>query len=340
MLCSTPAHHVGTPSSVYSTRLDSDTFCMKVGDEYFHMVRLIEHRIERWRSFTIDQQQLATSYSGADLSRTLADKGFKAFLSVLEYATCADVWVAYAADQPMVELDETNHSSVEMFVSIITSRGARFTGHMGIGRAMSYRGTRHPALSTRLHGFAARVTLMVEPSKSLMLTVPASRMREILLKALSENAGIQAAQIGDGTRKIALKGMEIDPQAATLAELMERQRELIACGADSDLARLEEFERNELAIALRQQIDSQKHTDRLPLVRATKSDDGKSYRSFDLEDGHGNSVQRIKHHEMSQEYAWFFQSNYFVANTRQPLLAVRLDALASLSDSHCIEILA
>lgn len=323
---------------MHTTWPDTDTFCMKVGDVHFHMVRLVGHRLERWRDFTIDQQRVATSYSGADLSRTFADKGFKAFLSVLVYAASADVWVAYAADQPVLDLDETNRSSVEMFVSVTTSRSARFTGHMGIGRAMTYLGTRHPELAPRLHGFAARVALMVEPSRFLMLTVSASRMREILVKAIVENVGAEAAQIGDGARKIALKGVEIDAEAATLDELLARQRDLIESGADSDLARLETFERNELAIALRRQIDSRLHTGRLPLVRATLSDDGKSYRSFDLEDGSGNIVQRIKHDEMSQEYAWFFQSRYFVANPRQPLLAVRLDALASLIDGHHIEV--
>lgn len=319
--------------------LDSDTFYMKVGDVYFHMARLVGSRIDRWRDFTIDQQRLATSYSGADLSGTFADKGFKAFLSVLLYATRADVWVAYAANQPVVDLDESNRSSVEMFVSVITSRSARFTGHMGIGRTLNYLGVRHPNLSQRLHGFAARISLMMGPSKFLMLTVPASRMREILLKALIEHVGIEATQIGDGTRKVTLKGVEIDPEAATIGELLALQRKFIESGAHRDPARLELFERNELAMVLRRQIDSRMHNGRLPLVCATKSDDGKSYRSFNLMDGRGNIVQRVRHYEMSQEYAWFFKSRYFVANPRQPLLTVRLDALASLSDSNHIEVL-
>lgn len=308
---------------------------------YFHMVRLAGHRLERWRDFTIEQQRAADPYSGTDLSRTFADKGFKAFLSVLAYADAAstDIWVAHAADRPVIDLDETNRSSVEMFVTVTTSTSARFMGHMGIGRAMTYLGTRHPGLAPRLHGFAARVALMIAPSKFLMLTVPASRMREILLKSVVETLGFEVAQIGDGARKVVLKGVEIDPDATTLDELLALQRVLLDCGADGDLARLEEFERNELAIALRRQSDSRLHTGHLPLVRASILDDGTSYRSFDLEDGRGNVVQRIEHDAMSKEYAWFFQSPYFVANPRQPLLAVRLDALARLGGGYPIKAL-
>ena len=301
-------------------------------DLHFYLSRMTDSNVGAWRDFALSQQSLAAAYEGEELARKLADKGFKAFLPILDYVSSprTEVWAAFVSNKPWDNRAAIPHKSVEMFVSMITSIHACFTGHMGIARTLSYEGERHAGLSILLHAFTAFATLQLEKGKSYMLSVPASRMREMLAHALAEADAMGGLCIGDGCGPVRLRGETVEHPGSDLAALLRRRSEMRASGADRRESSLHDYERNELAISLIMQEEARQKSGSAPFVTASKVEDGSRYESFTLLDRHGRVIQALGESDMSGEFGWFFESPYFVRNPRQPLIAADLEVLASL----------
>lgn len=240
-----------------------------------------------------------------------------------------NVWVGFATDQPWINKDNLPIESIEIFVSMLTSLDSCFTGHMGIGRSLTYNGEKHKNISMKLHSFVALASLKIYPDKVYMLTVAASRMREIMVKNFI-NAGMAADLfIGDGNDKICLRETAV-PQLDSLIILLFKRLKMRLRGYKKLVNHLDEYELNELAIACKVVNNARTALARFPSVTAKIAPDSVSYKSFNIYDLNGEVIQTIYPDVMKGSMAWFFESRYFVVNKRQPLLCVDLKSLSRI----------
>jgi hypothetical protein len=61
-----------------------------------------------------------------------------------------------------------------------------------------------------------------------------------------------------------------------------------------------------------------------------KQSDNNKILSFILFSKNGKKLNDLTQKEMSGEFAWFFETPWFVQNLRQPLLTINLQSLAEL----------
>ena len=161
---------------------------------YFYMVKVTGKNAYMWKEYALKQRELSEKYIGEDYSIKKSDFGIKGFLPSIYYhdQDVTETWVAFVSNKFWENYNQIDYSSIEMFISMMTSKNARFTGHVGITRAVSYTGQKHQELSCYLHAFLAQVTLIhYMGEKKYMINVPAARMREILQQFPPSHTGLE-----------------------------------------------------------------------------------------------------------------------------------------------------
>ena len=131
-----------------------------------------------------------------------------------------ELWIAYALSGEKIPLDQPITKElfphIEMVLTVLTSRKAPFTVHMGIARTVYhevavFKGElrNHAHLSIALHGFAAKVIQKEHPLKFWMITSPVEKMAKIFRLALTGN--IMPAEALFQTLSPALENMKQAP---------------------------------------------------------------------------------------------------------------------------------
>lgn len=301
-------------------------------DLYFYMVKVNDKNANVWKEYALKQRDLAEKYQGTDIAIKKADKGIKGFLPSLDCHNhnYTEAWVAFVSNKPWIDKSKIDYSSIEMFVSMMTSEHAHFTGHVGITRGVSYDGIKHGDLACALHSFIAQATLKCYKNKEYTINVPASRMREILIKKFTNIGKISDIYIGDNTSDIYIGDTHIEYNKKSLDSLLKKREamKLLNCDRSDDV--LNSYEENELTISLllqKKYLEEEKIC--IPL-KIQKQPGSNKFLSFTLFSKDGKKLNDITPQEMSNEFAWFFETPWFVKNLRQPLLTVNLRSLADL----------
>jgi hypothetical protein len=299
---------------------------------HFHLERLTAANIGWWRSFALQQRERSEADFGTDLSVRKIDKGIKAFLATIAFCDCPGIeaWVAFVADRDCPPAQRPDPCSIEMAVSMTTSASARFTGHMGIFRAIDYEGAPNRNLASALHGFVGRAAIDLYPGKSLMLTVAASRMREIIVNAFQDNGLTHEIFVGDASGRVRLGPREIEVAALALETRLALRTEMRGNGMSRCDSHLPMYEENELAISVLRQEQHLRYRPRTAPIRLNRDADGPCT-AFELSAGDGTILHSFGPDEMGGEFAWFFHNPYFVRNPRQPPITLALEALAKFS---------
>ena len=302
----------------------SEVYHLNVDDIlYFYMVKVTGKNAHMWKEYALKQRELSEKYIGEDYSIKKTDFGIKGFLPSIYYhdQDMTETWVAFVSNKSWENHNQLDYSSIEMFISMMTSKNARFTGHVGITRAVSYKGQKHQGLSCYLHGFLAQVTLIhYMGEKKYMINVPAARMREILLQKILEKEKISDVYIGDD---------HLEYPTEDLSHLIEKRKQMKLDKWDKSDIHFRTFEQNELFISLIQQktaLDSGVLT--IP-IRSEKISPN-NYLLFKILDKEGRIINSLSPADMCGEFAWFFESPWFVKNSRHPLLTFDIQSLADL----------
>jgi|GEM_PF-4686110 len=123
--------------------------------------------------------------------------GQYSFETSLNYHTSNELWIGFASSKNIAQTSDITADCVEMAVPVMTDKDAPMVTHMGIGRSFYYmiRAIEDPKafplhgnLAMDLHSFAAKIIKIRDPKKLYMMTAPVPTMREIMVKALPNNA--------------------------------------------------------------------------------------------------------------------------------------------------------
>ena len=166
-------------------RIAEDLYQVKVEEDlFFVMEKVVDKNYKRWANLADIWQ------NDVEIDENLWDSiGVDAFTSSILYSNIADVWVAYASNKKVFQINDFNKNTVEMIMTVTTSKDIPFTTHMGISRSPYFIANnlkQHRNISVRLHSFAAQVSLIIDSSKEFMITNPTKVMRKILAKSLSK----------------------------------------------------------------------------------------------------------------------------------------------------------
>ena len=301
-------------------------------DLYFYMVKVTGKNANMWKEYALKQRDLAEKYQGADIAIKKADKGIKGFLPSLDChdQNLTETWVAFVSNKPWIDKSKVDYTAVEMFVSMMTSEHAHFTGHIGITRAISYEGIKHGDLACSLHSFIAQATLQGYKNKEYMINVPASRMREILIKKITNNGKISDIFIGDHISDIYLGDTLIEYKSKSLDTLLKNREKMKVSCYDKFDHMLSSYEENELSISLLLQKKYLEEGKIFIPLKIQKEPGSNKFLSFTLFSKNKKILNDLRPQEMSGEFAWFFETPWFIRNLRQPLLTVNLESLAGL----------
>jgi hypothetical protein len=182
------------------TKINDGLYVGKVEDEfYMAMERIYDDNIDGWLEYA--NAQIEKRMCAKDLKYLPTVDGSSHFRMTLDFYKRGiitrenELWVAYASRDPVrskANLKDLKYiSSIEMFVTVVTSQDALITSHMGISRTFEAaldlqqappKHRKHPNQSIHLHSFAAKVITIRDPRKVYMLTSPVPIMLEILLK--------------------------------------------------------------------------------------------------------------------------------------------------------------
>ena len=294
----------------------------KDDDLYFYMLKVNGKNAYMWKEYALKQREISESYTGDDHAIKKADFGIKGFLPSLYYhdQDTTETWVAFASTRPWENKNQLDYSSIEMFISMMTSKNAQFTGHVGITRAPSYIGKKHQSLSCDLHSFIAQVTLKHYTDKKYMINVPAARMREILIQKFLENDKISGVYIGDD---------HIEYPDENMDNLIEKRKQMRMDQLDKSDLHFRLFEQNELYINLLQQNEALEQG-KLFIPLKVEKNSLNEYCSFKLFNKEEMIIHNLAPTNMSGEFAWFFESPWFVRNSRHPVVTFNLPSLAEL----------
>ncbi len=155
----------------------------------------------------------------------------------------SDVWVAYATRQDPREFSATSEN-IEMVFSVFVNATSPITTHMGIARNyryFSFAYMPHFGLSIDLHAFASAASNLIYGQKSLMMTRPASKMLEILVKGFEKKGLQDFIWVGDTLERI----NKADSVMEQRRKMKENEDKVI-----QDLAVLDRFKDNPAAISL------------------------------------------------------------------------------------------
>jgi len=119
--------------------------------------------------------------------------------SLFRRSSAHELWVAYASPRAITRAGDAEPDAIEMYLSVATAEGAPMVTHMGLCPGFHYLARMvddpgnpafrpHRGLDLALHAFAARVTLLRDPSKLYMITALAQEEREALARLLPGDA--------------------------------------------------------------------------------------------------------------------------------------------------------
>lgn len=314
-------------------KINSELYYLKQEEDlYFYMVKITGKNANMWQEYALKQRNLAAKYQGTDMAIKKADKGIKGFLPSLDYHdhNFTETWVSFVSNKPWINQSKIDYTAIEMFVSMMTSEHAHFTGHIGITRTVSYNGIKHGDLACSLHSFIAQVTLKNYKNKEYMINVPASRMREIIIKKLTDKGKFFDIYIGDNFSDIYLGDTLIEYKEKSLESLLKKREIMKLRGDDRSDHTLSSYEENELLISLLLQKKYLEEGKMYIPLKIQKQSDNNKILSFILFSKNGKKLNDLTQKEMSGEFAWFFETPWFVQNLRQPLLTINLQSLAEL----------
>lgn len=232
-----------------------------------------------------------------------------------------ETYVAFVANKIWQDHNNIDQESIEMFVSMMTSKNAHFTGHVGIARAASYKGEFHKNLSTNLHSFIAKATLEHHPDKEYMITVPASHMRTILIKSFEDHGKNSKIFIGDNNTQYSEESLE---------SLINTHEAIVIAGYNKTDRMSFEYNQNLLSVHLsKQQALLKKENTKMPL-EVKESNGYKNYESFKLLAQNDIILNDLTAKDMEKEYAWFFKSPWLFKNSspQKPTITCDLKTLA------------
>ncbi|KHO02384.1 hypothetical protein JS55_06720 [Rickettsia felis str. LSU] len=128
--------------------------------------------------------------------------GKYAFSASLSYhdQDLTDVYAAFVSNKIRQKGDLPDTSSIEMFITMLTSKNASFISHSGIARTPIYTlesAPKHPNLAVKLHSsIAACAKDIYSNKKEYMITVPVKEMTQILLKEYEKKGVLDKIYIG------------------------------------------------------------------------------------------------------------------------------------------------
>lgn len=305
-------------------KVKSETYYSKKDDDlHFYMIKITGRNAHMWEEYALKQRDLAEAYTGEDYSVKKADVGIKGFLPSLSYhdQDSTETWVSFVSNRPWLDKSQIDYPAIEMFISMMTSQRAKFTGHIGITRAASYAGSKHRNLACDLHSFVALVTLKNYTDKVYMINVPAARMREILTQKLFDINKMSGIYIGDN---------HTEYPSEDLSSLQKRKAQMKKENQDKIDSQVRLFEQTGLAISLHHQKGALERG-LLTVPLSVEKSSPNEYLSFKLLNSEGTILNDISPIEMSGEFAWFFESPWFIKNPRHPIVTFNLRTLADLT---------
>ncbi|UZW38500.1 hypothetical protein [Rickettsia conorii] len=100
-----------------------------------------------------------------------------------------------------IKYDSRDTSSIEMFITMLTSQNSSFISHSGIARLPIYQEKpfiiKHKNLAVKLHSFiAAYVKDIYSNKKEYMITVPVKEMTQIIFKEYEKKGVLDKIYIG------------------------------------------------------------------------------------------------------------------------------------------------
>ena len=214
------------------TKINLDLYTAKVNDKfYLAMERINDKNIDMWCRYATLQDVAVAHIApiGKFLPGGEGSSHFKLVLNNYKNETINPywnaLWVAYVSSVPVTSrayLDiysdkEIKNPNIEMYITVITSRDALLTSHMGISRsyenaldldARPPRKIKQKDQALQLHSFAAKVMKLIDPKKIYMLTTPTGAMRSILMTKLPSNSIF----IGDSEYKMEVENAVLNPR--------------------------------------------------------------------------------------------------------------------------------
>lgn len=295
---------------------------------HFYLDKVTGKNAEMWSKYATDTLNATKYYHGDHIGTKKAGIGITGFIpSIRDYYDQNDTWVAFVSNK-LQDLNNIDPKSIEMSVTMMTSLHAHFTSHVGISRGASYTGDLHKNISPKLHSFIAAATLQHygnTVNKDYMINVPASTMREILIKAFKDAGQETNIFIGDNTTKCSKETLEV------LSNNLEAMK---IGGLDTTDHMRYEIQKTQLDINIRQQKESLEKTGMTVPIEVTE---GKGYNeslNWILLDEEGKVLHNLNPQDMTGEYAWFFKSPYIWHNRSdlEPVITCDIKALADMGD--------
>jgi hypothetical protein len=183
------------PSSLYfiMERVDQNALSYK----YAFWKSFVEHEQERFQRR--EEQEEGIIYSSGQKD------GLSGFDASFEFDNSKhQLWIVYAYTSELTSKNQPlQEDKIEMYMSVMTTDTAPMTTHMGIQRSYMYlyneRAGGHSRISVPLHSFAAKIMLIIYPSKLYMITTPVGGMKRTFerLKGLSKHV-----YVGDNMSKL------------------------------------------------------------------------------------------------------------------------------------------
>lgn len=180
------------------------------------MEKVNAQNIEYWKQYinvqsngrVVARNSQILGSDGKPIQKGSTGDGSRHFKRVLNETPLAqnEIWIAYISHSKNVpqkityedikgyspeSLDYHSGSdftkSIEMFVTITSSKHALITSHLGIAVSAENIASRQRRTSLDLHSFAAKVMLIRNPERKYMITAPVFAMGNIIAKALPDH---------------------------------------------------------------------------------------------------------------------------------------------------------
>lgn len=278
------------------------------GDKlHYNMVKVTPENFDTWKSFVLKERTL-------DMNK-LYDTGSVAFMPSLKFFDWinTDTWVAFLSNKKYEVNSKLDTSSIEMYVTMITSQNACFTSHSGIARSIQYNGEKHNRSSQKLHSFISKVAndhYHDNPiKKAYMITCPIFGTAKIIKDALNQDNIDGEVYIGSKV---------FNDQYKFVPNLNEKQQKIQS--------------------EIYQYIQEQKHTS-LPIEVILKDQDAvhayndpNNITSFNIKDKNGMILNNITAEDVNKEFAWFFEHPYLYQgqNATEVLATIDLQGLIAI----------
>lgn len=310
--------------SLYRKQLvKSDFYHLHEEDSlHFYMVRVNAGNVQLWSNYLNFQDTSENHAVAESIAVKKAGIGIRAARTCLKYydSDNAEVWVGFAADK-ICNPNRIDPDNIEMFVTMTTSEHAPFTMHMGIARAPSYKGIKHPELSMKLHSFIAQATLENPSDKYYMITRPVSIMRNIFVDACKDSTNPFLLYIGNGNN--------IEYPKKSWAELQDAYTQMKKKGYDKMHNMSDQVFTARLNIDLKLQEENlAKGVIFIPIYM--EYDDTGKVKSFLLTRDDGTVLCNLSESDINGEFMWLFDNIWFNYDESLPIVTTELKGLSEL----------